>query len=106
MKCPCCKQDIAESRFGFDWASGTVVAGGKSSSRLSPQCADIFQVLLEAYPALVPAERIIMRVGGYETDLNVKALTVQMCHLRKALKGVPVKIANRYGQGYRLEMAG
>ena len=82
-----------------------IVSYGERIMRLPGMEAVALSKLIEKFPAAVTDEQFALAFYGYSSDapLNInRIVTVYMHHLRHKLKGVPFRVENVWGVGYRL----
>jgi two-component system, OmpR family, response regulator TctD len=69
---------------------------------LPPREHALLLALIQRVGRTVPKQALFDRVFGH-TDVNLEAVEVTICRLRKQLVNSPVRIVNMRGLGYRLE---
>ena len=68
---------------------------------LPPKVAEIANILVEAMPQLVTKERIMAQLYLLD-EAEIKIIDVFICHLRRAIEGMPLEIRTEWGKGYRM----
>ena len=97
-------------RFGdleLDCGSGAIRRGGRSE-RLSGREFQVMELFMRSPRVILPAERIMERVWGWDTEAEINVVWVHISNLRKKLAGVgsSVTIRASRGLGYSLEDRG
>ena len=97
-------------RFGdleLDCGSGAIRRGGRSE-RLSGREFQVMELFMRSPRVILPAERIMERVWGWDTEAEINVVWVHISNLRKKLSaaGSTVTIRASRGLGYSLEDAG
>jgi DNA-binding response OmpR family regulator len=100
--CSTCGQYLPEARLLIDLNSNSV-SYGAHSVRLRPRDAEVLKVLQEASPRFISRDFIEERIVGQLAETRCPEwVRVRVSMLRKRLKGLPIRIQNRHGVGYRL----
>ena len=83
------------------------LAGPKERFRLGGKEYQLMELFMANPGRVIPTERILERVWGYETDTDISVVWVYISYLRKRLSalGSTVEIRARRGVGYTLEAA-
>ena len=78
---------------------------GKESIRLSGREYQLMELFLRAPGMLFSAERLMEKIGGWDSDAEINVIWVNLSNLRKKLKssGSHVQISASRGLGYLLE---
>ena len=97
-------------RFGgleLDCGSGAIRRGGRSE-RLSGREFQVMELFMRSPRVILPAERIMERVWGWDAEAEINVVWVHISNLRKKLAGVgsSVTIRASRGLGYSLEDRG
>ena len=97
-------------RFGdleLDCGSGAIRRGGRSE-RLSGREFQVMELFMRSPRVILPAERIMERVWGWDAEAEINVVWVHISNLRKKLSaaGSTVTIRASRGLGYSLEDAG
>ncbi len=97
-------------RFGdleLDCGSGAIRRGGRSE-RLSGREFQVMELFMRSPRVILPAERIMERVWGWDAEAEINVVWVHISNLRKKLAGVGSSVAIRAsrGLGYSLEDRG
>lgn len=97
-------------RFGdleLDCGSGAIRRGGRSE-RLSGREFQVMELFMRSPRVILPAERIMERVWGWDAEAEINVVWVHISNLRKKLAGVGASAVIRAsrGLGYSLEDAG
>ena len=97
-------------RFGdleLDCGSGAIRRGGRSE-RLSGREFQVMELFMRSPRVILPAERIMERVWGWDAEAEINVVWVHISYLRKKLAGVgsSVTIRASRGLGYSLEDRG
>lgn len=97
-------------RFGdleLDCGSGAIRHGGRSE-RLSGREFQVMELFMRSPRVILPAERIMERVWGWDAEAEINVVWVHISNLRKKLAGVGSSVAIRAsrGLGYSLEDRG
>ena len=94
-------EDISLNRATFELASG------ESFLRLANKEFQMMELLLERPGQVIPTERFMEKIWGYDSDAELNVVWVYISYLRKKLKklnaGVQIKVV-RYA-GYLLEVS-
>lgn len=101
-QCPLCGGAVPEIELRIDLSNNHAIVRGRPI-RLTPQGAEILDVISHAYPTSVPISLIIRRVYGLKDEPGDPEAVVhqQVFHLRRKLKPVGYMLVNEYG-AYRL----
>lgn len=113
MTCPTCgrlreKLVEAEGRIAELTAPADDVevdVPGKGSVRMSWAQRAIWRMLVASQPRMVTKAVLFEATRGGPVSWaseDGKVITVHICHIRKLIAGASVKIANVWGEGYRL----
>ncbi|MCD8128834.1 MAG: response regulator transcription factor [Oscillospiraceae bacterium] len=88
----------------LDCGSGQLRCGDRSE-RLSGREFQVMELFLRSPRAILPAERIMERVWGWDSEAEINVVWVHISNLRKKLKsiGSRVMIRTSRGLGYVLE---
>ena len=97
-------------RFGdleLDCGSGAIRRGGRSE-RLSGREFQVMELFMRSPRVILPAERIMERVWGWDAEAEINVVWVHISNLRKKLAGVGASAVIRAsrGLGYSLEDRG
>ena len=97
-------------RFGdleLDCGSGAIRRGGRSE-RLSGREFQVMELFMRSPRVILPAERIMERVWGWDAEAEINVVWVHISNLRKKLAGVGASVTIRAsrGLGYSLEDRG
>lgn len=87
----------------LDTGSGLLSCAGQSI-RLSGREFQVMELFLRAPKSITPAERIMERIWGWDSDADISVVWVHISNLRKKLKsiGSGVTIRANRGLGYGL----
>jgi len=82
-----------------------VLENGDKSVQLVNKEFQMLEMLMRSRGRLVSSEQFIEHVWGYESDINVNVVWVNISNIRRKLVqiGAPVEIKAVRGMGYRLE---
>jgi DNA-binding response OmpR family regulator len=107
-KCPCCGKPMKVDFPPIDLNTNTLSLPDGSRVRLCAIPAEIYHVLVRAYPHAAMTSSIISKVWGVTegTEWPEKNLAVHISRLRKILDGVGLSIDSIRDQGYRLAKPG
>lgn len=75
------------------------------SVKLTPSHAVILFKLAAAYPKVVKVTDLMLAVHGYRTAKSPNTIRIMVDGLRKRVAPLHATIENKYGEGYRLELA-
>lgn len=94
-------EDISLNRATFELASG------ESFLRLANKEFQMMELLLERPGQVIPTERFMEKIWGYDSDAELNVVWVYISYLRKKLKklnaGVQIKVVRN--AGYLLEVS-
>lgn len=103
--CPTCGSTLPSDRIVVD-LNVNVVAYGDDKVKLQPRQAELLSILLKNYPKPMARERLKALLFGHNLDeeTGYAYVSVQIHHLRKRLKDLPMRIKNHTHVGYALEI--
>lgn len=81
---------------------GTVICSGKEI-KLTQKEYLILKILMENKNHVVPRERFIVEIWGYDSDVDERILDTHIKNLRKALGDNACLLKTVIGRGYRIE---
>lgn len=88
-------------RFGslsMDCGAGTLQCGSRSE-RLSGREYQVMELFMRSPQVIFPAERILERVWGWDTEAEINVVWVHISNLRKKLKAIGSAAAIRANRG-------
>ncbi len=90
----------------LDPSSG-VLACGENSVRLSGREFQVMELFMRSPGVVFPADKIMERVWGWDSDAEINVIWVHISNLRKKLKGIDSAVTIRAvrGLGYALEVS-
>lgn len=90
----------------IEWSTRTILVNGHST-KLTPKCANLFKLLLEASPSVVSRDVLIEKVWEGNIYSGEKSLTNNIWQLRKALESLSVsfQLTNVPKEGYYIEVS-
>lgn len=96
---------------GFDWDydENALRLGAGRVIWLTPQSADLFEILRRRIGHVVHMEAIVGGLFGRSVSDRAwpeKALHVAVFHLRHRLEGTELRVVNHHGVGYELVVGG
>jgi len=105
MNCPLCNHDSFDPGLTINTSMAVVVYRGEVKN-LTPEQTIILAALHRRFALITSIDSLLaLLYGGRKDggpDTAAKILQVQICFLRKRLKGWPYKIINHHGHGYSL----
>lgn len=102
MKCPCCGGDTDPADLLIDLNTNTVSFRDECRS-VTPQAAELLEILKEKFPATARMEWIIKRMIGLRDLKNPEGLVRQVVtRARQTCSEMGFEIQNIHGTGYRL----
>ena len=92
----------------FDHDAREIVQADGTRYTLSPTLWRLVQILWHRRSKLVSWDSLMLHLysGSVEPDCGNKLIKVYICHLRRALRGLPYSINTSWGAGYRLVEGG
>ena len=109
-RCKCCGQIIEKFPDGVELsAAGVVSCGDKQSERLTRSEVAVFATLAGAYPNPVALEELHSAIGeakapGRFYEAKDPIVRTVVCHLRKKIKEVGLRICNGWDRSYTLKI--
>lgn len=104
QNCPCCNAPLPESGVSFDMSTGDVIVNGERR-HVEPQQAVIFGFLAK-HPGRSITRAQILDAFTYNRPEcehpSIDLVTVQLCRIRKVLKGSNLRIETLWNGSYRL----
>ncbi len=104
--CPVCGQPVGDLPLTIYRERGMVVAGGRFAL-LTASEVDVLTALADAFPRVVPKERLMDALYGLKVDRepDIKIIDVFICKLRAKISPIDVEIDTAWGRGYALRVA-
>lgn len=104
--CPCCGAALQNQRAIVDLNTNSFVFRGRAI-RMRPREAELLSLLVARAPAIVTHDSLIAALWGQaEPGCAEKNIQVQICRLRKYLKGTGASILTTHDVGYRFSVEG
>jgi DNA-binding response OmpR family regulator len=95
--------NVSQLRFDFDYSRNAVFFQSRSI-QLSPQEADILNLLLKNRPRVTPLGALIHRVYGVtESDTTTVSIRASVHSLRKKLAATGIAIKAKARTGYEID---
>ena len=104
--CPCCGAALQNQRATVDLNTNSFLFRGRAI-RMRPREAELLSLLVDRAPTVVPHDSLIAALWGQaEPGCAEKNIQVQICRLRKYLKGTGASIVTTHDVGYRFHTEG
>lgn len=103
--CPTCGQQLAAINLRIDLDHNLIVRGDAVVA-VSAQQAELMFAIARNGPRLTSLDAISAALWGMRDgpEDGSKTISVQLCHLRKAISPLGVEIVNHPGRGYSLKL--
>lgn len=103
--CPTCGQHLVGADLRVDLDHNLIVRGNAVVA-VSAQQAELMFVIAKNGPRLTSFDAISTALWGIREGPadEAKTISVQLCHLRKAISPLGAEIINHLGRGYSLKL--
>lgn len=103
--CPCCGGTV-NAKLPLVDLNTNVISWNDQTKKVGGTAAELMSIFANRYPAIADYDFLIDRLwGAGEPPDASNTLKSHICHLRRAVKPLGLKIENVWGTGYRLAFA-